>query len=324
MIRRGRYSHRRAGAVLGALAVAVLASACLPPPGPPKPPVLDAACANRLVGSTPGLTRSTAIKEASGVAASRRVDDVWWVHNDSGDTARVFAINTSGVTLGEYSLTGASAVDWEDIATGPGPVPGISYLYVGDIGGNVSPRSSVQVYRVVEPPVDPAAPLTTPVALGNVATLTLTYPDGPHDAEGLFVDPTTRDVFVVTKDFVGGVAGVYRAPGTEAGDATIALTKVASVSLGFLQGVTAADITPAGDVIALRTYFGVHLYPRTAGTSVGAAFSSASCAGAAPPASSEWPHGEPQGEALGFTRNGRGYVTMSEGLHPPIHRFVAP
>ena len=26
----------------------------------------------------------------------------------------------------------------------------------------------------------------------------------------------------------------------------------------------------------------------------------------------------------GFTRDGRGYVTVSEGVHPPLHRFVAP
>jgi len=39
---------------------------------------------------------------------------------------------------------------------------------------------------------------------------------------------------------------------------------------------------------------------------------------------SGWPFAEPQGEALGFTRDGRGYVTLSEGVHPPVHRFVAP
>ncbi len=99
-------SRRRVATGLAALAVAVLASACLPPPGPPKPPVLAAACAHTLVGSAPGILASDAIKETSGIAASRRVDNVWWVHNDSGDTARVFAINTSGQTLGEYALSG--------------------------------------------------------------------------------------------------------------------------------------------------------------------------------------------------------------------------
>ena len=317
-------SRRRVATGLAAVAVAVLASACLPPPPPPppKPPVLAAACAHTLVGSAPGILASDAIKETSGVAASRRVDDVWWVHNDSGDTARVFAINTSGQTLGEYALSGASAIDWEDIAAGPGPTAGVSYLYVGDIGDNSASRTSVQVYRVPEPLVNPASPLATPQTLSDVVTIDLMYPDGPHDAEGLFVDPTTRDVFVVTKDLVGGVAGVYRAPAPVAGTTT--MSKVATVSLGTFQGVTAADITPAGDVIALRTYLGVFLYPRASGTTVAEAFSQSSCTGAAPPFDNSSPFGEPQGEALGFTRDGRGYLTISEGVHATTHLFLAP
>src|SRR4051794_9496508 len=292
--------RRVLGVVVAALAVAGLASACLPPPPPQQPPVLGAACAHTLIGSTPGIVVSDAIREASGIAASRRVDNVWWVHNDSGDTARVFAISTAGATLGEYALSGASAPDWEDIAIGPGPDAGVSYLYVGDIGDNTKSRSTVQVYRVPEPLVNPAAPLSTPQTLTGVVALDLKYPDGAHDAEALFVDPTTRDLFVVTKDLAGGVAGVYRAPAPVEGS-TITLSKVATVALGGLQGVTAADITAAGDVIALRTYLGVFLYPRASGTTIAQAFAQSSCVGAAPPVSGGWPGSEPQGEALGFT-----------------------
>ncbi len=198
----------------------------------------------------------------------------------------------------------------------------MSYLYVGDIGDNSASRTSVQVYRVPEPLVNPASPLSTPATLSDVVTIDLKYPDGPHDAEGLFVDPTTRDVFVVTKDLVGGVAGVYRAPAPVAGTST--MSKVATVPLGTGEGVTAADITPAGDVIALRTYLGVFLFPRASGTTVAQAFSQSSCTGAAPPFGNSWPFGEPQGEALGFTRDGRGYLTVSEGVHATMHRFLAP
>jgi hypothetical protein len=318
--RLARLSRRppRAAVAVAAIAVAAVASACLPPPPPPppKPPVLEAACANTLVASSPGTVASDAIKEASGIASSRRVDGVWWVHNDSGDTARVFAINSTGQTLGEYALSGATAVDWEDMAVGPGPSAGVSYLYLGDIGDNGNARASVQVYRVAEPMVDPSNPLVTPQALTGVTTLTLHYPDGAHDAEGMFVDPSTHDVFVVTKDLVGGVAQVYQAPAPSDGSSTT-MNKVATVPLGMWQGVTGADITPAGDVIALRTYFTVFLYPRTAGSTVGQAFAQPSCQGAASAA-------EPQGEAVGFTRDGRGYVTLSEGVHVPLHRFIAP
>jgi hypothetical protein len=223
-----------------------------------------------------------------------------------------------------YALSGATAVDWEDIAAGPGPTAGVPYLYVGDIGDNTASRSSVQVYRVAEPVVDPTMPSSTPQTLSGVATLDLKYPDGAHDAEALIVDPSTGELFVVTKDLVGGVAGVYRAPADLASGSSTTLARVATVSLGMWQGVTGADVTPAGDVVGLRTYLGVFLFPRAAGTSLEQAFSAASCAGAAPPFGSSSSASEPQGEAFGFTRDGRGYLTLSEGVHPPLHRFVAP
>ena len=311
---------------LVAVAVAVAVGACQPPPPPPppKPPVLEAACAHTLTASTVGVIASNTLTETSGIAAGRRASGVWWVHNDSGDRPRVFAIGDDGRDLGEFDLAGTVAVDWEDIAVGPGPSAGTSSLYLADIGDNAKSRSSVQVYRVAEPLVDPAAAPGPPQTLSGVVTLNLTYPDGPHDAEALLVDPTTGDLFVVTKDLVGGVAQVFRAPANLGGGSTTALTQVATVSLGAGQGVTGADVTPAGDVIALRTYLSVVLYPRPAGQPLAQAFTQAPCAGSAPPFGSATPASEPQGEAIGFTRDGRGYVTVSEGAHPALHQFRAP
>jgi hypothetical protein len=304
--------------------VALAITACLPPPPPAKPPVLAAACASTLVASTPGTVASASLDEISGIAASRRTTGVFWVHNDSGDSARVFAIGADGRALGEFALSGAGAVDWEDVAAGPGPAAGVAYLYLADIGDNAKVRASVQVYRVREPFVNPAVAPGAPQTLGGVATLTFTYPDGPHDAEAFLVDPSTGELFIVTKDLVGGVGQVFRAPANLAGGSTTALTQVATVSLGVGRGVTGADVTPSGDVVALRTYVSVVLYPRPAGQSLAQAFTQPSCAGAAPAFGSSTPASEPQGEAIGFTRDGRGYVTVSEGVHPALHQFVAP
>ena len=107
--------------VARSLALAVVLVGCFPPP-PPPPAVLDAVCQGTLVASTPGTVASAAVDELSGISASRRTDGVWWVHNDSGDSARVFAVGTDGRDLGEFDLAGTAAVDWEDIAVGPGPV----------------------------------------------------------------------------------------------------------------------------------------------------------------------------------------------------------
>jgi hypothetical protein len=32
---------------------------------------------------------------------------------------------------------------------------------------------------------------------------------------------------------------------------------------------------------------------------------------------------EPQGEAIAFDADGRGYTTVSEGTNPPLHHFSA-
>ena len=94
---------------------------------------------------------------------------------------------------------------------------------------------------------------------------------------------------------------------------TTKLQSVGTVDVGPL--VTAADITVLGDAIALRTYTSVRVFPRTGDTTVEAALAGKPCNAKAAI--------ERQGEAIGFTRDGRGYVTASEGTHPPLHRFTA-
>src|SRR5689334_130260 len=175
-------------------------------------PIYVASCQNKLVTSTAGPVTDPALTEISGIHAGVRNPAVWWVHNDSGDTARVFALDGTGAVRGTYSLTGATAVDWEDIAVVPGATPGSGTIYAADIGDNARARTEVQLYRVAEPDVPATGPAVT-TALGGVETLHLTYPDGPHDAETLMVDPPTGDVVIVTKLLTGGTVGVYRAPG---------------------------------------------------------------------------------------------------------------
>jgi hypothetical protein len=149
----------------------------------------------REVYSVSGLT------ECSGIIASRNNANVLWVHNDSGDSARLFAFDTQGRRLGTYTLTGATHTDYEDIAIGPGPLTNVSYLYVGDIGDNGESRSNIRVYQIPEPAVY-SRQYTNPPTVGvkGVRSITLNYPDSPHNAESLFVDPWTGDLFIVTKE----------------------------------------------------------------------------------------------------------------------------
>ncbi|MFN8027225.1 MAG: PE-PGRS family protein [Acidimicrobiia bacterium] len=308
-----RQARGRTLLAVGAIALgAVALTAC-------KPPVLQAACDGRLVATSAGPVANASIDEASGIAASRLVDDVYWVHNDSGNPAEVYAVGANGANLGTDAVSGANNVDWEDIAVGPGPTPNVPFLYLADIGDNTKTRATVDVYRMLEPTVNPAAPT------GGTLTaekLTFTYPDGAHDAEAFMVDPISGQLYIVTK--APSSAQVFRAPVNLPAGSTTVLTQVATIGFGFLPGlVTGADITPQGDTVALRTYTHVLMYQRPKDQPLEAAFSQQVCLGATPGLGTA-PTQELQGEAIGFTRSGKGYVTIAEGTNQYLHFFNTP
>ena len=260
-----------------------------------------------------GTLQDPAITEASGIAASRTNPGMYWVHNDSGDSARVFATDLSGAAIGRFQINGATARDWEDIAVGPGPAEGSSYLYLGDIGGNKG-RSNLSIYRAVEPGILPGASGIR----GSVPAerIDVMYPDGlAWNAEALLVDPLTADIYVVTK---GSAANsiVYQLPAAQAvPDQRQTLLQVATLSLpaGFDRSVTGGDISPDGASILLRTYNRVYLWPRLAGESITDAFSAPRCSVQIQP--------ESQGEAAAFQGNGWDLVLTSEGEFPAINTY---
>ena len=266
-------------------------------------------------GVSLGNFENAKLKEASGLVESRKTPGVLWLHNDSGDSPRLFAAKTSGVDLGTYSFAGADAIDWEDIAIGPGPTSGESYLYIGDMGDNRSVRPNIQIYRVAEPAVDPAAGPKT-VTLSGVEKFVLVYPDGAHNAETLMVDPKTSDVFIVTK-VSSGISFIFRAAAPLSNAGPITLEKVGSLDFGTapLSGpaTTGGEIAAAGDWIGIRTYPAAFLWRRTAGMTVADALAGQPCVIPM--------HSEPQGEALGFAADGKGYYSTSEGANQPLYFY---
>ncbi|MCB9604838.1 MAG: hypothetical protein H6720_31340, partial [Sandaracinus sp.] len=230
-------------------------------------------------GQTP-VEATDALREISGVAASRRNRGVLWVHNDSGDRPRVSAITPAGVRAAVFELEGADAVDWEDVAVGPGPTEGTSYLYLADVGDNLMLRPTVQVYRVPEPEVDSSttAPRTT---LSGVERLELDYPDGAHNCETVLVDPRNGDLYLVTKS-ADGVSPVFRAAAPLAAGSTIVLERVAELTFGTAPLIgnpetTGGDLTPTGDGLAIRSYTHAYFWWVGASESIAAALRRAPC-----------------------------------------------
>jgi hypothetical protein len=307
MGQKGQQRRRLGAALLTVAAAGAVFAAC-------KPPVVQAACDGTLVTSTAGTFTDGNLVEVSGLAASARNSGTIWANNDSGDSARLFAVAESGATRVTYTITGASAQDWEDLAIGPGPIEGQPYLYIGDIGDNGRSRGSVVVYRVAEPAIAGSGTQ----ALGGAAALTLRYPDGARDAEALFVDPQSGELYIASKSGTGGAVGIYRAPANLAAGSTTVMTRVGTLNLpsGSSNSVTGAAIAPDGKSIAVRTYGAVRLWAREDGQSVAAALATAECRGPVP--------AESQGESITFRPDRRAYHTVSEGGRARLHRFEAP
>ena len=262
-------------------------------------------------GTTLGNVASSSLTEISGIAASRQNSDVLWVHNDSGDSARIFAMNTQGDDLGVYNLSGAGAVDWEDIAIGPGPLEGQDYLYVGDFGDNARARSSITVYRLAEPIVDSTSGAGT-VNLGGVEALHMQYPDTVYDCETLMVDPLGGDLYLVTKDRAGeDMAHVFRTPADQAAGSTVTLEFVESLAMS--SQVTGGDISADGTDILIRQYHQAYYWSRDAGDDLGDVL-----AGNGEQVPLDF---EMQGEAIGFSADDRSYFSVSEGSYQPIHYY---
>jgi hypothetical protein len=236
------------------------------------------------------------LKELSGLAFSRTHPDVLWAHNDSGDAARLFAMDRTGAPRATVALDGVDASDWEDLA-----IAG-SDIYAGDIGDNQRARPSILVHRVTEPDLS-----ATRV---DAETFELRYPDGAHDSETLMVDPVADELVLVTK-VADGNSAVYTTPRS----APATPQMVATVGLGVGQLVTGGDISAEGDTIALRTYTSVFVWTRAPGESLATALLRPPCSAPAPL--------EAQGEAIALVPAGDGYVTASEGVGSPIREVRA-
>jgi hypothetical protein len=240
----------------------------------------------------------TDLLEISGVAASRINPGVLYIHNDSGNPNQVYLTNGSGANIGTLTLPVANR-DWEDIAVGPGPVAGVNYVYVADIGDNDTKYSSVFVYRFPEPDLS-GQTLPYIANIAAVDVIQLKYPDGPHNAETLMVDPTTKDIYIASKQSNISQIYVVKYP-----QSTTSITTATPVVALYFNKATAGDISPDGTEMLLRSNEQIWYWKLPAGTSIADGLFTA-------PQIAPYANNEPQGEGVGFAADGSGYYTDTE------------
>jgi hypothetical protein len=209
-----------------------------------------------------GAFQNPAIRESSGVARSRAMPGMLFTINDSGNDPVVFAFDTSGRDMGQWRVPGAGNRDWEAMAIGP--CPGGSCLYLGDLGDNAERQPSVTVYRVREPARRNVFRGATEATALDLDSLLVRYPDGPHDAEAMWVDPAGA-LYVVTKGRNGTIQ-LFRLPGEGFGNGRPAMAELVEIvpispDRRFGRWVTDAALAPDGRRVAIRTYTELYLFP---------------------------------------------------------------
>jgi hypothetical protein len=280
--------------------LALVLSSCGHSTGPPgSDPTLSSRTRPHVAGAPSGAARPGAsagdvllqvddprINEASGIARSPGHPGVFYLHDDNA-TDQVFAVDATGTRA--VLRLGVASVDWEDIASTPD-----GRIWIGDIGDNNATRPEIAVDVFTEPEVLTSTELPS-------TTYRLRYPDGPHNAEALLVEPRSHRVYVVTKQATG--AKIYAAPADLSASKVNALVPL-QVAPPIISG---GDFAPTGGAFVLRTYGRAFFYSGF-GTQ---------------PVVERLPH-EPQGEGITFTADGKHVLLASEGIGSPVLRTAVP
>jgi len=244
------------------------------------------------------------INESSGLACSRRTPGVFWTHNDSGDSPRLFAFDAKGHTLAILAVAGAIHRDWEDMASFT--LGGKPCLLIADIGDNSAWRSDCTLYIVPEPRVDPTkrdVRLEQQVAIA----VDFEYDDGPRDCEAVAIDPTTRTIYLVSKT-PAPECTVYALPlPKRTVRENLKARPIATLSIPM---VSAMDISPDGLRAIIATYGNAYEYTRRADEKWAQAF-------ARGPRTVALPRRR-QGESIAYGPDGKTLYLTSEQTPTPL------
>ena len=270
-----------------------------------------------------GEIENDEILEASGIASSRFNQNILWTHNDSGDENRIFAMDINGNHIGEFFLNDTENRDWEDIAIGPGPMEGVDYIFIGDIGDNRSENDVKRLYRFAEPQVS-MENQSSVINIDSIESISFQYEDGNRDAETLIVDPLTKDIIIISKREESAVH-IYLLPFPHDTEnvltAQLIMTKdfYPNINFNTSQWIVAGDISKDGSEILIKSYTDVFYFSRESNQSI---FDVLNTSGVKLPYVTE-----PQGEAICWDRMTSGYFTLSEeadDANQPAHLYFYP
>lgn len=266
-----------------------------------------------------------AMKEISGLTASRLNPGILWTHNDSDGQPVIRAIDSQGQLRATVRVNGARNIDWEDIASFK--LGGKSYLLIADVGDNNAVRTDCTLYVIAEPVLKAS---TAPQTLtAQVAwQIPVRYPDGPRDCESVAVAPIEGAIYLISKRTKPPVAYTLPLRPTDAN--TTMAKRVGELygipqPSGFLARIKiptglyraqpcAFDISPDGRTAVVLTYGDIYLYRKAHDATWREAFSQSPLHLGS--------HGLRQAEAVCFSSDANQIFLTTEGPSAPLRRYT--
>jgi hypothetical protein len=254
---------------------------------------------------------SEELDEISGLAWQDK--DVFWMHNDSGDQSVIYQINQRGESIQQLRIPEVSARDWEDIAILKRD--GETKIYIADIGDNGEKYPYYPIHIVTMQSSHSNEISSVNTIFVNYGTL------GPRDAEGIAIDPTNEDIYILTKGR-GGTAYLLRKKGPHLINEHQQMEILHRFVIPDIKGLnpyrfTALDISKDGTSMLWRDYQSAYLLRKNNAETWDDVFIKSNkithpiCPLALPI--------QPQGESISFGDKHTLIYTVSEKKHQPLY-----
>ncbi|HPS82897.1 MAG TPA: T9SS type A sorting domain-containing protein [Bacteroidales bacterium] len=179
--------------------------------------------------------------ESSGVEISD--PNSIWTQNDSGDSARIYNIDTLGNILRTITFDVDEAIDCEESAR-----DAAGNYYLGDFGNNANDRTNLRIYKIPDPDTLSVNKIIPQLITFHFEDQQLFPPDSAHmnfDCEAMFHFQDSLYLFSKNRG-TSMFCKMYRLP-DDPGDYVAEL--VDSFNIG--TWVTSADISPSGERMVL-------------------------------------------------------------------------
>jgi len=207
-----------------------------------------------------GQISPSLVTECSGLVQSLRYGGVFWALGDGGSGAAIVPIMADGRLArgwsGPVAVTGCKNHDWEDLA-----LDDHGNLIIADVGNNSGRRKQLMLHFAPEP--RPGVRAVVPTRSLRVHYADQKEASSDYDCEAVF--SAGGRIYLLTKHRSDKRTRLYRLDG-DSSKRSNPLSLVDSFEIGGM--VTAADVSPNGQLVAVLTYTALWVfdYDRASGS----------------------------------------------------------